>query len=172
MSILGGPSIHPPEATAAVPREAEHILRTLTLSKQERSLPLRRPCAGHQGGGGAALSGTHPRERTVPGSCGHTYAPEHHVLRCPACGGTEGVEGGAEGDPAGHHRARRGAGRGLPPLRPRRRHGLVGWVRNSTDGVRIEVEGPVPRVEDFRQSLEREAPPAARVARAAVPRTR
>jgi len=23
-------------------------------------------------------------------SCGRTYAPEHHVLLCPACGGTDG----------------------------------------------------------------------------------
>jgi hydrogenase maturation protein HypF len=43
--------------------------------------------------------------------------------------------------------------------------GLVGWVRNRTDGVRIEVEGPAPRVEDFRRALEHEAPPAARLTR-------
>jgi len=43
--------------------------------------------------------------------------------------------------------------------------GLAGWVRNRTDGVRIEVEGPAPRVEDFRRALEREAPPAARLVR-------
>jgi hydrogenase maturation protein HypF len=43
--------------------------------------------------------------------------------------------------------------------------GLSGWVRNRTDGVRIEVEGPAPRVEDFRRALEREAPPAARLMR-------
>ncbi|WP_224246309.1 carbamoyltransferase HypF [Hyalangium gracile] len=43
--------------------------------------------------------------------------------------------------------------------------GLAGWVRNRTDGVRIEVEGPAPRVEDFRRALEREAPPAARLER-------
>ena len=23
-------------------------------------------------------------------SCGHRYAPDHHVLLCPACGGTDG----------------------------------------------------------------------------------
>jgi hydrogenase maturation protein HypF len=43
--------------------------------------------------------------------------------------------------------------------------GLTGWVRNRTDGVRIEVEGPAPRVEDFQRALEREAPPAARLTR-------
>ncbi|MBN1210629.1 MAG: carbamoyltransferase HypF [Myxococcaceae bacterium] len=43
--------------------------------------------------------------------------------------------------------------------------GLAGWVRNRTDGVRIEVEGPAPLVEDFQRALEREAPPAARLAR-------
>lgn len=43
--------------------------------------------------------------------------------------------------------------------------GLVGWVRNRTDGVRIEVEGPAPRVEDFRRALEHEAPPAAWLSR-------
>src|SRR5512143_3489617 len=42
--------------------------------------------------------------------------------------------------------------------------GLVGWVRNRTDGVRIEVEGPEPLVEDFLKALPREAPPAARLA--------
>ncbi|KFE67066.1 carbamoyltransferase HypF [Hyalangium minutum] len=41
--------------------------------------------------------------------------------------------------------------------------GLSGWVRNRTDGVRIEVEGPAPRVSDFQRALEREAPPAARL---------
>lgn len=46
--------------------------------------------------------------------------------------------------------------------------GLVGWVRNRTDGVHVEVEGPAPRVEDFRRALEREAPPAARLTRLVV----
>ncbi|MGZ3460690.1 MAG: Sua5/YciO/YrdC/YwlC family protein, partial [Archangium sp.] len=41
--------------------------------------------------------------------------------------------------------------------------GLAGWVRNRTDGVRIEVEGPEPVVEDFVRALPREAPPAARL---------
>jgi hydrogenase nickel incorporation protein HypA/HybF len=25
-------------------------------------------------------------------ACGHTYAPEHHLLLCPACGSTDGEE--------------------------------------------------------------------------------
>jgi hydrogenase nickel incorporation protein HypA/HybF len=29
--------------------------------------------------------------------CGATYAPEHHVLLCPACGSTEGDELGVTG---------------------------------------------------------------------------
>ncbi|ATB35198.1 hypothetical protein CYFUS_000610 [Cystobacter fuscus] len=41
--------------------------------------------------------------------------------------------------------------------------GLAGWVRNRADGVRIEVEGPEPAVEDFVKALSREAPPAARL---------
>jgi hydrogenase maturation protein HypF len=43
--------------------------------------------------------------------------------------------------------------------------GLKGWVRNRADGVRIEVQGPAPTVEDFRRVLEREAPPVARLTR-------
>ena len=41
--------------------------------------------------------------------------------------------------------------------------GLAGWVRNRTDGVRMEVEGPAPAVRDFLCALPREAPPAARL---------
>ncbi|MFY0583209.1 acylphosphatase [Cystobacter fuscus] len=46
--------------------------------------------------------------------------------------------------------------------------GLAGWVRNRADGVRIEVEGPEPAVEDFVKALAREAPPAARLTRVQV----
>ncbi|HEX5746293.1 MAG TPA: carbamoyltransferase HypF [Archangium sp.] len=46
--------------------------------------------------------------------------------------------------------------------------GLGGWVRNRTDGVRIEVEGPVTAVEDFVRALASEAPPAARLTRVDV----
>ncbi|WP_375772540.1 carbamoyltransferase HypF [Archangium gephyra] len=46
--------------------------------------------------------------------------------------------------------------------------GLAGWVRNRTDGVRIEVEGPEPAVEAFVRALSREAPPAARLNRVEV----
>ncbi|KFA92183.1 carbamoyltransferase HypF [Archangium violaceum] len=45
---------------------------------------------------------------------------------------------------------------------------LAGWVRNRTDGVRIEVEGPAPAVEEFVRVLSREAPPAARLTRVEV----
>lgn len=46
--------------------------------------------------------------------------------------------------------------------------GLAGWVRNRADGVRIEVEGPAPAVEDFVKALASEAPPAARITRVEV----
>ncbi len=45
------------------------------------------------------------------------------------------------------------------------RLGLTGWVRNGTEGVRIEVQGPSARVQAFLDTLRREAPPGARVAR-------
>ncbi|PTL82467.1 carbamoyltransferase HypF [Vitiosangium sp. GDMCC 1.1324] len=46
--------------------------------------------------------------------------------------------------------------------------GLAGWVRNRADGVRIEVEGPAPAVEDFVKALACEAPPAACLTRVNV----
>jgi hydrogenase maturation protein HypF len=42
--------------------------------------------------------------------------------------------------------------------------GLAGWVRNRSDGVCLEVQGPEPAVRDFLAAL-RQAPPAARVER-------
>lgn len=30
-------------------------------------------------------------------ACGHTYAPEHHLLLCPGCGSTDGEELGQTG---------------------------------------------------------------------------
>lgn len=44
------------------------------------------------------------------------------------------------------------------------RHGLTGWVNNSSAGVYIEVEGPKEAVEKFTQDLKKESPPRARVA--------
>ena len=41
--------------------------------------------------------------------------------------------------------------------------GLVGFVRNETTHVRIEVEGPVPRVERFEHRLRNDTPPIARI---------
>ena len=41
---------------------------------------------------------------------------------------------------------------------------LDGTVRNDARGVVIQLEGSVPALEEFRQRLEREAPPAARIA--------
>jgi hydrogenase maturation protein HypF len=41
--------------------------------------------------------------------------------------------------------------------------GLVGWVQNGTEGVRIEVQGPAGRVQAFLSSLRCEAPPASRI---------
>lgn len=44
-----------------------------------------------------------------------------------------------------------------------RRHGLKGWVRNSSEGVWIEVEGEWGVVEQFTRELSDQAPPRARV---------
>ncbi len=41
--------------------------------------------------------------------------------------------------------------------------GLVGWVINDGDGVRVEVEGAKPRLESFRRRIRAEAPPRATV---------
>ena len=41
---------------------------------------------------------------------------------------------------------------------------LPGWVRNTADGVTIEVEGPSRRVDRFRDRLAREVPPLAELA--------
>jgi hydrogenase maturation protein HypF len=41
--------------------------------------------------------------------------------------------------------------------------GLTGWVRNESDAVRLEIAGPTDRVSDFLGSLQREAPPQARI---------
>ena len=41
--------------------------------------------------------------------------------------------------------------------------GLTGFIGNDTDGVTIEVEGPVDRVEAFQARLRAEAPPLARI---------
>lgn len=43
--------------------------------------------------------------------------------------------------------------------------GLVGWVQNGRDGVRIEVQGPPSAVEDFLVALSTELPAAARIDR-------
>ena len=43
------------------------------------------------------------------------------------------------------------------------RHGLAGWVRNSTGPVEIEVEGDPRRLRLFLEELQREAPPLAAI---------
>jgi hydrogenase maturation protein HypF len=45
------------------------------------------------------------------------------------------------------------------------RNGLAGWVRNTAGEVQIEIEGTAEAIADFRQALEREAPPLARIER-------
>jgi hydrogenase maturation protein HypF len=45
------------------------------------------------------------------------------------------------------------------------RNGLSGWVRNTAGEVQIEIEGTAEAIADFRQALEREAPPLARIER-------
>ena len=46
--------------------------------------------------------------------------------------------------------------------------GLAGFIGNDTDGVAIEVEGPVSRVEAFASRLRAEAPPLSRIDSVAV----
>ncbi len=43
------------------------------------------------------------------------------------------------------------------------RHGLKGWVNNSSEGVHLEVEGDWGVVEQFTQEISRYAPPRARI---------
>ena len=43
--------------------------------------------------------------------------------------------------------------------------GLAGWVRNHSDGIHLEVEGPADAVRDFVETLRREPPSAARIER-------
>ena len=42
-----------------------------------------------------------------------------------------------------------------------RRHGLAGWVRNSSEGAELELEGPETELRQFLDELMREAPPLA-----------
>lgn len=42
-------------------------------------------------------------------------------------------------------------------------HGLSGWVRNRSDGVRIEIQGPADEVDRFLRILKTSAPPQARI---------
>jgi hydrogenase maturation protein HypF len=43
------------------------------------------------------------------------------------------------------------------------RHGLLGWVKNTSRGVQIEVSGPKPDLEDFLSSITSEAPPLSKI---------
>ena len=45
---------------------------------------------------------------------------------------------------------------------------LSGWVRNSSSGVDIEVEGANPAVEDFLREMGKSGPPLARIERIEV----
>ncbi|HCF62072.1 MAG TPA: carbamoyltransferase HypF, partial [Myxococcales bacterium] len=42
-------------------------------------------------------------------------------------------------------------------------HRLAGWVRNRTDGVRIEVQGPKPSLDGFLHDLRTKLPPQASI---------
>ncbi|HKZ55766.1 MAG TPA: carbamoyltransferase HypF [Anaerolineales bacterium] len=44
-----------------------------------------------------------------------------------------------------------------------KRHSLAGWVRNTSAGVEIEVDGPPENLQAFLTALRREAPPLARI---------
>ena len=48
------------------------------------------------------------------------------------------------------------------------RHRLGGWVRNTAGEVEIEIEGPSAAIAGFRDALEREAPPLARIERVEI----
>jgi len=48
------------------------------------------------------------------------------------------------------------------------KHGLAGWVMNTSEDVRIEVEGKRQTIERFLHELETHVPPAARVASVSV----
>jgi hydrogenase maturation protein HypF len=58
-------------------------------------------------------------------------------------------------------------GVGMRPFvyRVARRHGITGWVVNSSRGVVIEAEGVASDVDAFARALREEAPPLARIAR-------
>ncbi len=43
--------------------------------------------------------------------------------------------------------------------------GLDGWVENTVRGVRIEVEGPLRRLEEFKRRLRGDSPPMSRIVR-------
>ncbi|MFH2203300.1 MAG: carbamoyltransferase HypF [Elusimicrobiota bacterium] len=47
--------------------------------------------------------------------------------------------------------------------RQARRRGLRGWISNTSDGVRIEVQGPPAKVQEFLRVLELEPPPQASI---------
>ncbi len=47
--------------------------------------------------------------------------------------------------------------------RTARDRGLIGWVQNEADAVRLEVAGRAAGVADFLESLRSEAPPQARI---------
>ena len=42
-------------------------------------------------------------------------------------------------------------------------HGMAGWVRNTSSGVEVDVEGDASAVENFARGLRTEAPPLARI---------
>ena len=43
------------------------------------------------------------------------------------------------------------------------RHGLSGWVRNTSGEVQVEIEGSESAIDEFLEALEKEAPPLARI---------
>lgn len=45
------------------------------------------------------------------------------------------------------------------------RYALCGWVRNTSRGVELEIEGPAERLEDFVRALTDELPPLAHISR-------
>ncbi len=43
------------------------------------------------------------------------------------------------------------------------KHNLKGWVYNTSEDVKIEVEGEVEAIQQFEQELQTQAPPLARI---------
>ena len=92
-------------------------------------------------------AGTGPRRRADPGDVAVPSTPDRVAVRLEVTGVVQGV--------------------GFRPFVHRLavRHGLVGWVRNASGEVQIQIEGSSPAIDGFLSQLRSEAPPLARIDR-------